>query len=160
MDDLAYDFVLPHEGPELAKAPFPTVDPPVNKQAPAEYAENDDQPNSHTRYSETYPRSAGQPLHKEKTQFEKFHDNNSVAKGQPWEPFSSKKEWELATWLMKNVNQKATEQYLNLPMVSSMFYYGTQCGSNSQDDRSRTTATSHSTTPTLFEEGGPASYRP
>jgi len=121
MDDPSYEFVLPHEGPELAnmRAPSPAVDPPVDMWAWVEDAEdNDNQPSSHTRYSEAYPRFAGQPLRKEKTQFEKFRNNDSTAGRQPWEPFSSKKEWELVTWLMKNANQKATEQYLNLPIVS------------------------------------------
>ena len=119
MDNLSHEFVLPYEGPELAntRTPSPAVVPPVDKQA----EDNDDQPSSHTRYSEAYPRSAGQPFHKEKTQFEKFRDNDSAAGRQPWDPFSSKKEWELAIWIMKNVNQKATEQYLNLPIVSVQY---------------------------------------
>ena len=115
MEGLAQDFVLPHKGPELdTGAPSPAADAPVDKQA----EDNDDQPTSHSRYSEAYPRSVGQPIREEKTQFEGFRDSDSAAGRQPWEPFSSKKEWELATWLMKNVNQRATEQYLNLPIVS------------------------------------------
>lgn len=117
MDDVSYEFVLPHEVPELDNARTPSpVDPPV------EYPpdDRDDQPTSRTRFSESYPHSAGQPIRKEKTEFEKFHDYDSTAGGQPWDPFSSKKEWELATWLMKNVNQRATEQYLNLPIVSDI----------------------------------------
>jgi hypothetical protein len=116
MDHISYEFVLPQQGPELAntRTPSPEVDPTVNNQA----EDNDNQPNSHTRYSEAYPRSAGQPIRKEKTEFENFHDNDSAAGRQPWDPFSSKKEWELATWMIKNINQRATNQYLNLPIVS------------------------------------------
>lgn len=116
MDEISHEFVLPHKEPDLpdARTPSLAVDPPVDKRA----EDNDDQPSSHTRYSEAYPRSAGQPFRKEKTQFEKFRDDDSAAGRQPWEPFSNKKEWELATWIIKNVNQKATEQYLNLPIVS------------------------------------------
>ena len=113
MDGPTYEFVLAHEGPEPANTVPVAVDP--DNTWPEE---NDDQPSSRTRYSEAYPRSAGQPIRKEMTQFEKFRDNDSVAGRQPWEPFSSKKEWELATWIIKNVNQRATEQYLNLPIVS------------------------------------------
>ena len=69
------------------RAPSPAVDPPVNKQAWVEDAEDDayddNQPRSHTHYSEAYPHSAGQPLYKEKTQFEKFQDNDSTAGRQP-----------------------------------------------------------------------------
>jgi hypothetical protein len=121
MDNLSHEFVLPQEGPELAntRTPSSAVDPPVDKRA--EDNLNDDQPSSHTRYSEAYPRSAGQPFRKERTQFEKFRDNDRAAGKQPWEPFSSKKEWELATWIMKNINQKAIDQYLNLQIVSVQY---------------------------------------
>ena len=121
MDDLSHEFILPHEGLELAntRAPSPAVDLPDDMRAQVEDAEDDnDQPSSHTCYLEAYPHSAGHPLRKEQTQFEKFCDNDSAAGRQRWEPFSSKKEWELVTWLMKNVNQKGTEEYLNLPIVS------------------------------------------
>jgi hypothetical protein len=117
MNDLFHEY----EGPELTNTrnPSPAVDPPVDKHASAE--DNDNQPSSHSRYSEAYPRSAGQPFRNEKTEFEKFRDNDRAAGRQPWEPFSSKKEWELATWIMNNLNQKATEKYLNLPIVSVQF---------------------------------------
>ena len=119
MDDISHEFVLPHEEPVLADVINPShdVDPPFNK--PTE--ENDDQPISKNRYSESYPRSAGQPIQKEKTEFEMFRDSDRASGTQPWEPFLSKKEWELATWLMKNVNQRATEEYLKLPIVSTHF---------------------------------------
>ena len=123
MDDLSHDFAFPPDSPELAhtRAPNPAVNPPVDKhgtQIMENTEDNDDQPISQTRYSEAYPHSAGQPLHEEKTEFERFRNNDSTAMRQPWEPFSSKKEWQLATWLMKNANQKATDQYLNLQIVS------------------------------------------
>jgi len=124
MDNISHEFTLPHVPPELADtiAPFPAVDPPVDNRRGAwveDAEDNDNQPtSSQNRYSEAYPHSAGQPLRKEKTEFEKFCNNDSAATRQPWEPFSSKKEWELATWLIKNANQKATEQYLKLPIVS------------------------------------------
>lgn len=124
MDDLSYKFVLPYEGGESAnttrRSPSgsPAVDLHVDKRA----EDTDDQPSSHTRYSEAYPRSVGQPIRKEKTPFENFRDIDSAAGRQPWEPFSSKNEWELATWIMKNVNQRATEQYLNLPIVSVCWF--------------------------------------
>ena len=63
MDELSHEFILPHEGPELAnmRAPSPAVDPPDDMQAQVEDAEdNNDQPCSHTRYSEAYPMKCGQ----------------------------------------------------------------------------------------------------
>jgi hypothetical protein len=120
MDDLAREFILPNELPEAPnwRSPSPQMGQPVDM----ETDNNDDQPISQNRYSETYPRSAGQPIRKEKTKFESFRENDRAAGRQPWEPFTSKKEWELATWMMKNVNQRATEEYLNLPMVSVQYF--------------------------------------
>jgi len=37
---------------------------------------------------------------------------------QPWEPFASREERELATWLLTNTGQKATDDYLKLWNVS------------------------------------------
>jgi hypothetical protein len=116
-DDIAHEFFPPHEGP-LADTRLPSPDSEVHPSVDNEAEDNDDQPSSQNRYSEAYPHLAGQPIRKEKTDFEKFRDNDSAVGKQPWDPFSSQKEWELATWLMKNVNQRATEEYLNLPIVS------------------------------------------
>ena len=115
---MSYEFILPL--PEVANTPRspspPAVDPHVEYLA----EDNDDQPASQARYSESYPRSAGQPICKEKTDFEKFCRDDSDAGRPPWDPFTSKKEWELATWLINNVNQRATEEYLNLPIVRAL----------------------------------------
>jgi hypothetical protein len=123
MDDLSHEFVLLHEGPEHANtrspSPGPAEDQSVDKQAEDNH---DDQPSSQTRYSEVYPRSAGKPIRKEMTDLERERVNDLAAERQPWEPFSSKKEWELVMWMMKNVNQRATEQYLNLPIVSVQYF--------------------------------------
>ncbi|KAL0562364.1 hypothetical protein V5O48_019723, partial [Marasmius crinis-equi] len=35
-------------------------------------------------------------------------------------PFESEAEWELARWLIKNVGHNATEEFLNLPIVSQL----------------------------------------
>ena len=120
MVDPPHELIPPHEGPEIANttlrtpSPAPVVDQAVDKQAES----NDDQPSSQARYSESYPHSAGVPIRKDKTEFERVCDSDRAAGRQPWEPFLNKNEWELATWMVKNVNQRATEQYLNLPMVS------------------------------------------
>ena len=121
MENLSHEFLLPPEGSGLAntRMPTPAMDTPVNKQARIEDAEDhEDQPSSHIHYSEAYLCSAGQPICKEKTEFETFCNHENATGRQPWEPFSSKKEWGLATLLMRNVNQRATEQFLNLPIVS------------------------------------------
>jgi hypothetical protein len=68
------------------------------------------------RFSEQYPRSIANPIGFQKTRFEKEREKSN--RKQPWEPFSSKDEWELARWLIKYVNQKGTDKYLKLPIVS------------------------------------------
>ena len=66
MDNLSHEFILPHEGPDSAntRAPSSAVSPPVDMQAQVEAREDDnDQPSSHTHYSEAYPHSAGKAGH-------------------------------------------------------------------------------------------------
>jgi hypothetical protein len=88
--------------------------------ATAEVADDneDDYNPSSIRYVEPFPGSAGEPLRREKTRFELLQEiQKSEVKG-PWEPFSSREEWGLAEWLMRNVGQKSTNEYLQLPIVS------------------------------------------
>lgn len=70
------------------------------------------------RFSEQYPRPIANPIGFQKTRFEKQCEEDKTNGKQRWEPFSSQDEWELARWLIDNVNQKATDKYLKLPMVS------------------------------------------
>lgn len=37
-------------------------------------------------------------------------------------PFASEDEWGMAGWLMKNVGQNKTEEFLKLPMVSTVHW--------------------------------------
>jgi hypothetical protein len=69
------------------------------------------------RFFEQYPRPIGNPVRFQKTRFEKIHDDEKKTGKLPWDPFSSEDEWDLARWLINNVNQKATDKYLKLPMV-------------------------------------------
>ena len=72
------------------------------------------------RFIEPYPGDAGQGIRKCKTRFEKWFKNQSDPKN-PWDPFASKDEWSLTMWLLKNVGQKATDQFLKLPIVSDNY---------------------------------------
>lgn len=76
------------------------------------------------RFIEQYPRSIANPIGCQKTRFEQQCDEEKTNGKLPWEPFSSQDEWELARWLINNVNQKATEKYLKLPIVSSIELQG------------------------------------
>ena len=76
------------------------------------------------RFSEPYPRSIANPIGYQTTRFEMLREEAKTNGKQPWEPFSSQDEWELARWLINNVNQKATDKYLKLPMVSEIMLQG------------------------------------
>jgi hypothetical protein len=69
------------------------------------------------RFVEPYPGNAGKGIRKSKTRFEKWQEIQQDEGKKPWEPFASKDEWELAGWLLKNVGQKSTDEYLKLQIV-------------------------------------------
>ena len=70
------------------------------------------------RFIESYPGDAGKGLRKSKTRFEIWLQNQRCEEKNPWDPFSSKEEWALTMWLIKNVGQKSTDDFLKLPIVS------------------------------------------
>lgn len=71
------------------------------------------------RFVRSYPRlqRAGEALAEGATQFEKLHEQREKAGLGHWAPFESQHEYELAEWLLRNVNQRATEEFLRLPIV-------------------------------------------
>lgn len=111
-------------GMQAADDFVPPVNPvpvqPQSKRARVEEVEDEDcVPRPHyTRFVRPYPRPVGTPIRKEKTKFETLLEQQAADGKQPWEPFASKDEWQLATWLMANVGQTATDEYLKLPIVS------------------------------------------
>ena len=60
-------------------------------------------------------------LGKDKTKFEKIHDDQSMEGMKPHAPFADEEEWELVKWLMKNVGQTKADDFLKLPIVSDSF---------------------------------------
>lgn len=73
------------------------------------------------RYIEPFPGPAGDALRREKTRFEILKENQLLDGKPPWEPFASREEWGLVQWLMTNVGQGSTDEYLKLPIVSGYF---------------------------------------
>ncbi|KAF8545688.1 hypothetical protein OG21DRAFT_1428831, partial [Imleria badia] len=55
------------------------------------------------------------------TPFEQMKRYQEGSGGGAYAPFADEEEWELARWLIKNVNQRVTEEFLRLPIVS--FYF-------------------------------------
>lgn len=72
------------------------------------------------RYAKSYPQSqrAGETFGRAATQFERMKDERENAAEGHWAPFESQEEYELAEWLIKNVNQRAMDDFLKLPIVS------------------------------------------
>ena len=75
------------------------------------------------RFVEPYPGDAGQGIRKSKTRFEKWLEIQDIEGTDPWQPFASKEEWALTRWLMNNVGQKSTDEYLKLPIVHEVVLY-------------------------------------
>jgi hypothetical protein len=80
--------------------------------------ERDDHLATLRRYVEPFPGPAGGVLRQEKTRFEILKENQLLDGKPPWEPFASREEWGLVQWLMTNVGQGSTDEYLKLPIVS------------------------------------------
>ncbi|KAG2052203.1 hypothetical protein BDR06DRAFT_1057757 [Suillus hirtellus] len=70
------------------------------------------------RYFE--PRTdAGWALHEGETSFEKYRTYQEEEGEDPWSPFEDKEEWDLAHWLVKNLGQTRTEEFLKLPITQN-----------------------------------------
>ncbi|KAJ6527883.1 hypothetical protein DFH09DRAFT_935537 [Mycena vulgaris] len=75
------------------------------------------------RWEQDFPeeRRAGAILEECKTQFEKLRESQKAAGQEPWYPFESEEEWELARWLMTSgLSQSKTDDYLKLKMVRTV----------------------------------------
>jgi hypothetical protein len=72
------------------------------------------------RYVQPCPGDAGLGIRKSKTQFEEWLEVQESEGKSPWEPFTSKDEWALAEWLLKNVGQKSINKFLKLEIVSEV----------------------------------------
>ena len=73
------------------------------------------------QFIESYPGEAGNGLRQLKTLYEVWLQNQREEEKIPWFPFTSKQEWELAKWLLKNVGQKSADKFPKLPIVNQNF---------------------------------------
>ena len=95
----------------------PEAPDPKRTRVTVEEVEDEDAPG---RYAEEYPRRVADVLGMGKTKFEEVREEQ-IEMGfeeNPCAPFEDKEEWELARWLMKQVSQTGTEEFLKLPIVS------------------------------------------
>ncbi|KAJ7170292.1 hypothetical protein C8R43DRAFT_1120723 [Mycena crocata] len=114
-----------------------SVDPPIPSQsndaqpkidAPAEIPARSKRPRATVEevedkddgWTQDFPEDqrAGAILEECCTQFEKIREGQKDAKQEPWYPFESQDEWELAQWLMTSgLSQAKREEYLKLKAV-------------------------------------------
>ena len=78
----------------------------------------DDKEDHNKWFIDLFPGAAGEALRHEKTCFENLQHTQQLKGETPWAPFANKAEWGLAEWLMWNVGQKSTDEYLQLLIVS------------------------------------------
>ena len=71
-------------------------------------------------FVELFPGDAGEGYRKSKTRFEEWLEIQEAEGRNTWEPFTSKEEWDLTKWLVKNVGQKSTFEFLKLQIVSKV----------------------------------------
>lgn len=56
------------------------------------------------------------------TKFDTIKHNQELNGQSVWGPFDDEEEWELARWLIQNVGQTKTDEFLKLPIVSMAFW--------------------------------------
>jgi hypothetical protein len=98
------------ESPELETS----EDEHQSQRARVEEVEDEE---TYQRYAREFPTPADE-LGDGKTIFEEIFDDQREKDESPWAPFADKDEWELARWLAKNVNQRATDNFLKMSAVS------------------------------------------
>jgi hypothetical protein len=116
LEILGDDFVLPRR--PRSESPDQESESSKNpsKRARVEEVEDEDAPQG--RYPDSYPGHAGQIFGEGVTAFERLQEEKRMEGLDPWAPFENEEEWELAHWLMKNVGQTKTDDFLKLPIVS------------------------------------------
>ncbi|KAJ4479710.1 hypothetical protein C8J55DRAFT_455705 [Lentinula edodes] len=69
-------------------------------------------------YEQVYPRPAGVPIRHCQSFFEEYRSKQKAEGMEPWEPFASEDEWELARWLMESgASQGKIDSFLRLNKI-------------------------------------------
>lgn len=86
-----------------------------------EEVEDDNDPQYFQRFVEPYPIENTPRLCKGTTKFEEWRGMCERDGHTPLEPFKSQEEWELASWLMRNIGKTNIDEYLKLEIVCLVF---------------------------------------
>jgi hypothetical protein len=95
-----------------------TPEPP-SKRARVEEADDEEAGGCH-RWAQEFE-GAAEELGEGKTLFEEIRESQEAMCEPPMAPFLDEEEWDLARWLMKNVTQMATEEFLKMKGVRHNF---------------------------------------
>lgn len=127
---IADDFVYP------APAESPPSPEPIqpSQRATVEEVPDEGDPENYSRFVECFENKAhgrslpGRPLKPGETLlkagdtlFQRMHAQQTAKDSTPFSPFRDDEEWDLARWLMKNVTQTGTDEYLALPIVGGSY---------------------------------------
>lgn len=115
--------IPPHDpGPVVTDADIPPRDPgPVwEGQERGGDSENnrEDRVSYFPRYAQEFAAPVAEILGIGTTIFDRFRALQDASGGSAYAPFADQGEWELAEWLISNANQRATEEFLKLSVVS------------------------------------------
>ena len=90
---------------------------PQSKRARVEEVD-DEEAGGLRRWVQEFEGAAAEVLAEGKTLFDELREQQEAMCEPPLAPFADEEEWELAQWLMKNVTQTATDQFLKSKGVS------------------------------------------
>lgn len=110
-----------HEAEPTTLEPTPaSMGQRPSKRARVEDDEPEDSPFETGAYSEEFHPPAGQPCGSPISHpFDDLSASQKAENHQPWEPFSSADDWELARWIVTaGLSQKQTNDMLSLNLVS------------------------------------------
>lgn len=76
------------------------------------------------RYAQQYDiKAAADILGTRETLFDTMRADQEASDQCRYHPFADREEWGLAEWLIRNVNQQETDEFLRLPIVSQTFKF-------------------------------------
>lgn len=119
-DEVTADEVTAAASPQVATATSPQPPSSPNPLSTVGDADDDSDAddNNQTRWIEEFPHPAGVPIGEGVSCFEEWRRDQKGKKEQPWSPFESREEWELAQWLITSgISQKKIDSFLKLKMV-------------------------------------------
>lgn len=95
------------------------ADTPIDQALPSQRVSVEDVEDDGNNYwIETFPKPAGTKKGRALSRFEKLREMQKEEGDEPWAPFESEDEWELARWMMTSgTSQKKMDALLKLDMV-------------------------------------------